>query len=135
MFAIIETGGQQFKVTKGLKFAIEKVAGKEGDVITIDRVLLISDNGVKIGTPYIDGAFAELKVIAQTKGPKITTFKMKSKTRYRKTIGHRQNYTKVELLDIKAQGGKPAVKKVEVKEEKPKTPKKPAVKKVAKKKE
>ena len=139
MFAIIETGGQQFKVTKGTKLKIEKLEAKEGETIEINKVLLISDNGVKIGTPYIDGAFVELKVGAQAKGEKIRTFKMKSKTRYRKTIGHRQCYTKVEVLDIKAQGGKSPSKKPEtsVSTDEPKkvATKKPAVKKVAKKKE
>lgn len=140
MFAIIETGGKQYKVTKGLKFEVEKLEGKEGDEIIIDKVLLISDGEVKIGNPYIDGATVELKTVAQTKGPKVMTFKMKAKTRYRKTIGHRQNYTKVEVVDIIAQGGKKAPKKVEAvkevaKEEKVAAVKKPAVKKVAKKKE
>jgi len=136
MFAIIETGGKQYKVTKGLKFEVEKLEGKEGDEIIIDKVLLISDGEVKIGNPYIDGATVELKTIAQSKGPKVMTFKMKAKTRYRKTIGHRQNYTKVEVVNIIAQGGKKAPKKAEVvKEEKVEAVKKPAVKKVAKKKE
>ena len=139
MFAIIETGGKQFKVAEGQKLEVEKLEVKAGGTFKIDEVLLISEKGqVTIGKPYIKGASVSGKVIAHGKEDKILVFKMKAKKRYQKTQGHRQNYTEIEITEIKASGSvkseAPAKKedvpvKVETKAKTPAKAKKPAVKK------
>lgn len=133
MFAIIKIGGKQYKVAKGDKLEVEKVDAKEGGSFKIEKVLLINDSGVKIGTPLLEGAYVEAKVASHQKGDKIVIFKMKSKKRYRRKTGHRQNFTTIEILDIKATGGTAHKAKEAIAEAKPeaKTPatKKPAVKK------
>ncbi|MFA6305267.1 MAG: 50S ribosomal protein L21 [Candidatus Gracilibacteria bacterium] len=137
MFAIIETGGKQYKIEKGSILEIEKLELNNGDKIEIDKVVLIADgNDVKLGTPYLDGAFAEIKVIEQTKADKIFVYKMKAKKRYQKKQGHRQKLTKVEVLNISASGAKPIEKKVKAEpaEKKPKATKKATPKKTATKK-
>lgn len=132
MFAIIEVGGQQFKVEKGTVIEVGQLPEKEGSAIELNNVLLLNDNGkISVGTPLLTGAFASAKVLAHRKGEKVTIFKMKSKKRYRRTRGHRQSLTKLEITDIKATGGKTPEKKV-VKTEAPKVTKAPAVKKTAK---
>ncbi|MFH1218724.1 MAG: 50S ribosomal protein L21 [Candidatus Peregrinibacteria bacterium] len=102
MFAIIETGGKQYKVAKGDKVDIEKLEGKDGASITFDKVLLISDKGkTKIGTPLVEKAKVEAKLVTQKKDDKTVVFKMKAKKRYQRTQGHRQSLTTVEITDIK----------------------------------
>lgn len=139
MFAIIETGGKQYKVEKGHKIDIERLEGEEGETITIDKVLLINDGGKSnIGTPTITGAYISANIVGHKRGEKIVVFKMKAKKRYQKTQGHRQELTTLEILDIKATGGKAAApaKKAEApqeKEEKAEIKKAPAKKPAAKK--
>lgn len=136
MFAIIETGGKQYKVEKGATVEVEKLDAEDGSTITIDKVVLISDNNdVKIGTPYVSGAAVVAKVLGQIKGEKIRVYKMKAKEHYQRTAGHRQKYTSLEITEIKESGvakaaKAPKVKKVEVKAGE----KKPAIKKAAAKK-
>ncbi|PIZ76148.1 50S ribosomal protein L21 [Candidatus Peregrinibacteria bacterium CG_4_10_14_0_2_um_filter_38_24] len=144
MFAIIETGGKQYKIEKGSVLEIEKLELNAEDKIEIDKVVLIVDgDDVKMGTPYLEGAFAEVKVLEQTKADKIYVYKMKAKKRYQKKQGHRQKLTKVEVLSISASGAKPVEKKVKEEvviakkpkaEKKPKTEKKTTVKKATTKK-
>jgi len=103
MFAVIQTGGKQYKVSKGETLDVELMAGKEGDTVKIDSVLLISDQGkTTIGTPTVKGAVVSAKVVAHKRGEKIRVFKMKAKKRYQKTQGHRQNLMTIEITDIKA---------------------------------
>ncbi len=105
MFAIIETGGKQYKVEKGATVEVEKLDAEDGSTITIDKVVLISDNNdVKIGTPYVSGAAVVAKVLGQIKGEKIRVYKMKAKEHYQRTAGHRQKYTNLEITEIKAEG-------------------------------
>lgn len=104
-FAVIETGGKQYKVAAGDVLKIEKIKGefKEGDVITFDKVLLV-DNGVDtttVGTPYIDGAKVTGKLEAFGRHPKVTVIKYKAKSRYFKKNGHRQPYFEVKIEGIK----------------------------------
>jgi large subunit ribosomal protein L21 len=102
MFAIIETGGKQYKVTPGQKLKIEKLETKAGDGLAFDKVLLVADGeNVKIGVPYIDGAKVEGKVVRQGHNKTVVVFKYHSKTRYRKKKGHRQLFTEVEITGIK----------------------------------
>ncbi len=100
MYAIIETGGKQYTVKAGDKVKVEKLDIEEGSKFTFDKVLLVSDNGLNVGNPYLNGAKVEAKVLAQAKDKKIVVFKYKSKKNYRKRKGHRQPFTLVEIENI-----------------------------------
>ena len=102
MYAIIEACGKQYKVEKGSIVYFEKLDAEKGKKVTFDKVLLVSDKETKIGTPYVDGIKVEGKIVDHVKGEKIKIVKYKPKKDYRKTIGHRQNYTKVEITNISA---------------------------------
>ena len=101
MYAIIETGGKQVRVEVGSKIYVEKLEAEVGSTITIDKVLLIGDKSVKVGTPYVEGASVTAKVEKQGLNKKIRVFKYKSKANERKTIGHRQPYTCLVIESIK----------------------------------
>lgn len=104
MFAIIESGSKQYKVSVGDKIKIEKIKGQSNDNIIFDKVLLLVDkNETKIGTPYLEKVQVVGKKIKDVKGKKLIVFKYKPKKRYRKKKGHRQTYTEVEILEIKKQ--------------------------------
>ncbi len=104
MYAIVESCGRQYKVSEGDTIFFEKLDAKEGEKITFDNVVLVSDDkDVKIGTPYVKGAKVEGTVISHGKGKKIIVYKYKAKKNYRRTQGHRQPYTKVEIKSIKAE--------------------------------
>ncbi len=100
MFAIIATGGKQYKVKEGQILKVEKLAAE--NTITFDRVLLLGGENVKIGTPYVEGAKVEAIVLGEVKGRKITIRKYKPKVRYRRKTGHRQKYTEVKIEKIVA---------------------------------
>ncbi len=103
MYAVIETGGKQFRVEEGNVLFVEKLEANVGDTVTIDKVLLVEKDGVvKVGTPVVDGAKAVLKVVEHGKGKKIVVFKYKPKKNYRRKQGHRQPYTKVVVEAIQA---------------------------------
>lgn len=103
-FAVIETGGKQYKISEGDTVTIEKLAGEhqEGDTVTFDKVLLVSD-GTKtaIGTPYVDGAKVEATFKEEGRKKKVTVLRFKAKSRYHKKKGHRQPYAKVKINSIK----------------------------------
>jgi len=101
MYAIIETGGKQVRVEVGSKIYVEKLEAEVGSVITIDKVLLLGDKSVKVGTPYVEGAKVTAKVEKQGLSKKIRVFKYKSKSNEHKTIGHRQPYTCLVIESIK----------------------------------
>lgn len=103
MFAVIELGGHQYKVEKGQTFSVNKVDMEEGKDLVVSEVLLLSKDGkdATVGMPFVDGASVTLKVKEQHRGDKVRVFKMKSKKRYRKTYGHRDYLTEVEVTDIK----------------------------------
>lgn len=102
MYAIIETGGKQYKVQEGDVIYIEKLPAEEGETVTFDRVLAIAgEDGLKAGTPTVEGASVTGKVEKHGKGQKIVVFKYKPKKNYRKKQGHRQPYTKVVIESIK----------------------------------
>ena len=101
MFAIIETGGKQYKVIEQDIIFVEKLDVNEGDEIVFDSVLALSDdNGFKVGTPTVAGAKVTAKVLKNGKGKKIYVIKYKSKKNEKKKIGHRQPYTKVQIEKI-----------------------------------
>ena len=101
MYAIIETGGKQVRVEVGSKIYVEKLEAEVGSTITIDKVLLVGDKSVKVGTPYVEGAKVTAKVEKQGLSKKIRVFKYKSKSNEHKTIGHRQPYTCLVIEIIK----------------------------------
>lgn len=101
MFAIIETGGKQYKVAPGSKVKVEKLEAEEGANLSFDKVLLVADGEkIKIGTPYVAGAKVTAKVLRQGRGEKKIIFSYHSKTRYRKKKGHRQPFTEVEAVNM-----------------------------------
>ncbi|MDU1643531.1 50S ribosomal protein L21 [Peptoniphilus harei] len=100
MYAIIETGGKQYTVEAGNKLRVEKLDAKEGDVVTFDKVVFVSGDEPKVGTPYVEGAKVEAKVLAQDKAKKVIVYKYKAKKNERKKKGHRQPYTLVEITGI-----------------------------------
>jgi len=102
MYAIVETGGFQFKVEKNTKVRLPKFDAEKDSVVKIDTVLMIKDNGtVLIGKPYIKDACVEGKVLGHGKAEKIIVFKYKKRKKYRRKKGHRQQYTEILITDIK----------------------------------
>ena len=102
MYAIIEACGKQYKVAEGDVVFFEKLDAEEGKKVTFDNVILVSDDKkVQVGNPYVKGIKVEGKVVSHGKGKKILVFKYKAKKNYRRTQGHRQPYTKVEITNIK----------------------------------
>ena len=121
MYAIIESCGKQYKVAEGDVVFFEKLDVEEGKKVTFDNVVLVSDDKkVEVGAPYVKGVKVEGKVVSHGKGEKILVYKYKAKKNYRRTQGHRQPYTKVEITKIKTPAEKAEVKK-EVAEKKPAT--------------
>ena len=108
MYAVIESCGKQYKVSEGEVVFFEKLDVEEGKKVTFDKVVLVSDEKVQVGNPYVKGVKVEGKVVAHGKGKKIIVFKMKAKKNYRRKQGHRQPYTKVEITSIKKQASKKA---------------------------
>ena len=101
MYAVIETGGKQYRVQEGDVVFVEKLDVAAGDVINFDKVLILSnESGLNAGKPYIDGAKVEGTVIEQGKSKKIVVFKYKAKKNERKKKGHRQPYTRVKIEKI-----------------------------------
>jgi large subunit ribosomal protein L21 len=102
-YAIIETGGKQYRVAVGDTLSIEKLSVEPGSGITFDRVLMVGGDGsATVGTPLVAGATVEAQVEQQYRGPKIVVFKYKPKKRYRRRTGHRQSLTRVAITAINA---------------------------------
>ncbi len=118
MYAIIESCGKQYKVAEGDVVFFEKLDAEEGKKVTFDQVVLVSeeDGKVQIGNPYVKGIKVEGKVISHGKAKKILVFKYKAKKNYRRTQGHRQPYTKVEITGIKTSTARKAAEKEETAE-------------------
>ena len=101
MYAVIETGGKQYRVQNGDKISVEKLNGEEGGKVVFDKVLVLGEGeSAEVGTPYIEGTTVEGKILESGKGKKIVIFKYKAKKDYRKKQGHRQPYTLVEITAI-----------------------------------
>lgn len=117
MYAVIATGGKQYKVSEGQTLKIETLDAEAGDAVEFDKVLLVADgDNVNIGTPYIDGGSVSAKVASIGRGKKIEVIKFKRRKQHRKQMGHRQNYTEVEITGIamgKAGSAAPKKKAVE----------------------
>ncbi len=123
MYAVVTTGGKQYRVEAGSELVIERLAEEAGASVTFDRVLLIGDGeAVTIGTPTVDGASVSGTVLREELGPKLIIFKFKQKATYRRTRGHRQHLVRVRIDEINASGKKAAAKadKAEPKKAEPK---------------
>ena len=102
MYAIIETGGKQYKVSNGDVVFVEKLGVEDDETVDFKVVALSDDNGIKVGTPYVEGATVTAKVIKTGKAKKITVYTYKPKKGEKRKMGHRQPYTKVEIQSINA---------------------------------
>ncbi len=101
MFAVIETGGKQYKVKEGDIVFVEKLECEEGSTITFDKVIAVdSEAGFKLGTPYVEGATVTANVVKNGKAKKIVVFRYKSKKNEKKKLGHRQPFTKVQITSV-----------------------------------
>lgn len=104
MYAVIESGGKQYRVSPGDVLDVERVAVGEGEdegKIRFDRVLAVSgDNGLEVGLPAVEGAFVSASLVSEVRGPKIRVFKKKKRKQYRRTIGHRQDLHRVRIEEI-----------------------------------
>ena len=101
MYAVIKTGGKQYRVSAGEKLKVEQLAADIGSEIVLNEVLLLSNGeNITMGAPLINGATVTVKVVAHGRGEKVNIFKMRRRKHYRKSQGHRQNYTEIEILGI-----------------------------------
>ena len=101
MYAVIETGGKQYRVSAGERLEIELLKQAPGDEVAFDRVLLVGDgDAIRVGQPIVDGAIVKATVLGKTKGPKIINFKHSGRTTLRRKTGHRQHYTRVRVDSI-----------------------------------
>jgi large subunit ribosomal protein L21 len=101
MYAVIKTGGKQYRVTQGDRLRVEKLPGNVGDTVTLSEVLLVgAGEGVKVGSPLVGGAKVQAKIVAQDRGPKIIVFKFRRRKNYRRKTGHRQPFTALEITGI-----------------------------------
>ena len=101
MYAVIQTGGKQYRVTPGDEVSIEKLDGEVGDEIRFDQVLLVrDDDGIQLGHPYVDGTAVTCTVVAQERARKILVFKFKRRKNYKRLNGHRQQLTRIRVNQI-----------------------------------
>ena len=99
MFAVIKTGGKQYKVTKDSVIIIERVAGEAGEKVNFNEVLMVDGN---VGTPFVEGASVVGEIVKQTRGEKVIVFKKRRRQGYRRKNGHKQELSVVKIADIKA---------------------------------
>jgi large subunit ribosomal protein L21 len=103
VYAVVETGGKQYRVQEGDVLRIERLEGEVGQELVLDRVLMVGEeNSVKFGTPLVEGASVKAEVLSQKRADKILVFKFKSKKNYRRMRGHRQYYTEIRIGAISA---------------------------------
>lgn len=101
MYAVVKTGGKEYRIAKGDILRVEKLGGKVGDQVTLKDVVMVSQEGeVQVGTPCLANAVVVGEIVQQAKGRKVLTYKMKRRKNYRRMKGHRQNYTYLKVNDI-----------------------------------
>ena len=101
MYAVIQTGGKQYRVKSGEQVKVELLAAEVGATVSFDRVLMLGEgDGVKVGAPFLDGATVKATVVAQGRGEKIRIFKLRRRKHFAKTQGHRQGFTEVRIDEI-----------------------------------
>jgi len=102
MYAVIATGGKQYKVTEGETLRVEKLDGEEGSTVKLDNVLMVADGDkVEVGTPNLDKASVTAKITAHGRGDKVEIIKFRRRKHSRRQMGHRQSYTEIEVTEIK----------------------------------
>jgi large subunit ribosomal protein L21 len=122
MYAVIKTGGKQYRVAAEDKIQIEKLPGEAGDIVEFTDVLMVaSDGSVDVGAPFVSGATVAAEIIGQVRGPKVIIFKKHRRKHFRRKNGHRQDLTSVKITEILTGGAKPAKKKAEAKPAKAET--------------
>ncbi len=107
MFAVIKTGGKQYRVAEDQKLEIEKVEGEPGQIIQLGEVLMLGGDSPQVGTPAIDGASVAAEVLEQGRGPKVIAFKKRRRKNSRRKRGHRQEFTLIRITEILTGGAKP----------------------------
>ncbi len=131
MYAVIRTGGKQYRVAAEDVIEIERTGAEEGDIVEFPVLMVAGEGNVEIGTPVIDGATVAGQVLALSRGPKIIVFKKKRRKHYRRKNGHRQDLMQVQITEILTGGKKPSRKAAARKEAAPEAEAKPAAKKEA----
>jgi large subunit ribosomal protein L21 len=101
-YAVIKTGGKQYRVEKGDRLRVEKLGGEVGSEVTFDEVLMLGGDTVSVGAPLVSGASVTAKIVAQDRAKKIIIFKYRRRKNYRRKQGHRQPYTELEITGVKA---------------------------------
>ena len=102
MYAVIKTGGKQYRVAEGDTLRVEKLPGEVGSRITFDEVLMVGGDEVAVGKPTVDGARVEAKILAQDRAKKVVVFKYRRRKGYRRKYGHRQPYTEIQITGVSA---------------------------------
>lgn len=102
MYAVIRTGGKQYRVSEGSRVRVEKLPGNPGDALEFDQVLMLGGEQVKVGTPLVAGAKVKAQIVAQGRAKKIIVFKIRRRKGYRRKAGHRQPFTEVRVTGIDA---------------------------------
>ncbi len=100
MYAVIKTGGKQYRVIEGQKLRVEKLPGAAGDKVTFSDVLLLGGDSPKVGQPLVGGAAVAAEITGQGRGPKLIVFKFRRRKNYRRKAGHRQPYTELRITGI-----------------------------------
>ncbi len=100
MYAVIATGGKQYKVSEGDTLRVEKLPGDVGEKVLFDRVLMLGGSDTKVGAPVVDGVTVEAEIEAQDRARKVTVFKFKRRKKFRRKYGHRQPYTALKVTKI-----------------------------------
>lgn len=100
MFAVIQTGGKQYRVAQGDRLRVEKLPGDVGANVTFDKVLLVGGDSVKVGNPLVSGAKVSAEIVAQGRDKKVIVFKFKRRKNYRRKQGHRQPYTELKITGV-----------------------------------
>jgi len=107
MYAVVKTGGKQYRVAKDDKILVEHIDAEEGQKVTLDKVMMLGDGDkVTIGSPIVENASVEAEVLSQTRGPKIIVFRRKRRKNHRRIQGHRQDLTLLKITDISSAGKK-----------------------------
>lgn len=105
-YAVIETGGKQYRVSEGAVLNVERLEGEAGSQLALDRVLAVSDgNTLTVGTPTVEGTTVTAELLEQLRGPKVVSFKKKRRKGYKKKIGHRQDLSRIKIVGLNAAGG------------------------------
>jgi large subunit ribosomal protein L21 len=102
MYAVIRTGGKQYRVSEGQRLRVEKLPGEVGDKLELDQVLMVGGDKVAVGAPLVDGAKVDAEIVGQGRGKKLIVYKIKRRKSYRRKAGHRQPYTELKVTGISA---------------------------------